>query len=347
MPQINLVDLSAVEGVVEVKDLNLTIEDGLYTVVLGPSGSGKTTLLKVIAGIISPVKGRVIINGVDVTDMPPEKRGVGFFFQNYALFPHMTVRDNVSYSIRLQKTDEDLVRQTVDEMLDLVGLLDWADAFPNQLSGGMKQRVALARALARQSKILLLDEPLTALDALLNARLRSELVGIAKKLGLTVVHVTPDQEEAMEVAENIVVMKYGRVVQAGKEFDVYTKPCDPFVAYFLGETNFLEAEVCGEHAARFNGKTIETEVRLEGSHAVLAIRSEKIEFDKRGVNTLQGRVVNANFLGSLDRFEVDVGGQIVTVKTAKHTHRKIGDLVSLQLPPKDILAFKDKPEVEM
>ncbi|MFH1125944.1 MAG: ABC transporter ATP-binding protein, partial [Candidatus Altiarchaeota archaeon] len=195
-----------------IKDISFSVEDGEYAVVLGPSGCGKTTLLKTISGLYTPDSGRVLIDEVDVTYKPPEERGVGFFFQHYALFPHMTVRQNVGYSLEIRGLSRGEVDKVVDEKLEMVGLLDRAHNRPKELSGGMQQRVALARALATGSKLLLLDEPLNALDAKIAAILRKELREMVKKLGLTVIHVTPNQEEAIELAQKIILLKNGRVV---------------------------------------------------------------------------------------------------------------------------------------
>jgi putative spermidine/putrescine transport system ATP-binding protein len=224
---------------VAVADLNLQIEQGKLTTLLGPSGCGKTTTLRMLAGYITPSSGSITINGADATRLPPEKRNLGMVFQSYALFPHLTVAENVGFGLKLRKIPTTQRREVVMHNLDLVGLAHLADRKPKALSGGQQQRVALARAIAISPSLLLLDEPLSNLDARLRVQMRSEIRRIQSETGLTVVLVTHDQEEALEMSDTMVVMRAGKVMQTGAPATVFTAPANRFVADFLGYENFL------------------------------------------------------------------------------------------------------------
>jgi putative spermidine/putrescine transport system ATP-binding protein len=224
---------------VAVENLNLSIEEGKLTTLLGPSGCGKTTTLRMLAGYITPSAGTITINGTDATRLPPEKRNLGMVFQSYALFPHLTVADNVGFGLKLRKVPTEKRRQLVMEKLDLVGLAHLADRKPKALSGGQQQRVALARAIAISPSLLLLDEPLSNLDARLRVQMRSEIRRIQSETGLTVVLVTHDQEEALEMSDVMVVMRAGKIMQTGAPSWVFSKPANRFVADFLGYENFF------------------------------------------------------------------------------------------------------------
>ncbi len=217
-----------------VDDVTLTVPDGSLTALLGPSGSGKSTLLRIIAGLEAPDSGRVQIGGTDVTNTPARKREIGFVFQHYAAFKHMTVADNVAFGLSIRKTDKARIRERVDELLRLVHLEGYAKRYPSQLSGGQRQRMALARALAVEPRVLLLDEPFGALDAVVRKDLRAWLRRLHDEVHVTTIFVTHDQEEAMEVAEQIVVMNHGRIEQVGKPRDLYESPANDFVAGFVG-----------------------------------------------------------------------------------------------------------------
>ena len=224
---------------VALDDVSLGIGGGSLTALLGPSGSGKSTLLRVIAGLEEPDQGDVSILGQDVTGSPPQKRGVGFVFQHYAAFKHMTVRDNIAFGLRIRKRPKDEIRKRVDELLSLVQLGGFADRYPAQLSGGQRQRMALARALAVEPKVLLLDEPFGALDAQVRKELRGWLRRLHEDVSVTTVFVTHDQEEAMEVADRVAVMNEGRIEQTGKPRDLYEHPANEFVMTFIGAVNRL------------------------------------------------------------------------------------------------------------
>jgi putative spermidine/putrescine transport system ATP-binding protein len=222
-----------------VDDIDLAIPEGKLTTLLGPSGCGKTTSLRMLAGYTVPTKGRILIDGVDATRLPPEKRGLGMVFQSYALFPHMTVAENVGYGLKLRGTSKADRAARVTESLEMVGLAHLAASRPRKLSGGQQQRVALARAIAIRPKLLLLDEPLSNLDARLRVQMRAEIRRIQTETGLTVVLVTHDQDEALEMSDEMVLMRAGRIVQQGSPTGVFGAPADRFVADFLGYENFL------------------------------------------------------------------------------------------------------------
>ena len=231
-----------------VDDVSLTVERGAFFALLGPSGCGKTTLLRMIAGFETPDSGRIVIDGVDVTGLPPYARPVNMMFQSYALFPHMDVAGNIAFGLRQERMDRRRIAARVDEMLALVQMSDYARRRPHELSGGQRQRVALARALAKMPKLLLLDEPLAALDRKLRAETRLELIGIQERVGITFLVVTHDQEEALSMATRVAVMDRGRLVQIGAPAEIYERPASRFVADFVGEVNLFE----GELTAGFN-----------------------------------------------------------------------------------------------
>jgi spermidine/putrescine ABC transporter ATP-binding subunit len=231
--------IKALDGV------SLDVVAGEFIALLGPSGSGKTTLLMTVAGFEIPDAGRIAVDGYDVTDLPPSKRDLGMVFQRYALFPHLNVRDNIGFPLRMRGVDEASRNTRAEAMLETVGLEGYGDRFPVQLSGGQQQRIALARAIVYEPPVLLMDEPLSALDKNLRERMRLEIKRLQKQLGITVIFVTHDQEEALVMADRIAVMDKGKLVQEGAPRTLYDAPCNAFVAGFLGETNFLQGEVIG------------------------------------------------------------------------------------------------------
>lgn len=233
--------------VVAVDDVAVAVNDGELLAVVGPSGCGKTTLLRIVAGLEQPDAGRVIIQGRDVSGLPPERRDVGFVFQQFALFPNMSVAANVEYGLKRKRIPRNERLRRVEQMLTMVGLAQLADRRPDQLSAGQQQRVALARALAPRPKTLLLDEPLSALDAAIRVRLREELRETQRKLGITTILVTHDQEEALAIADRVAVMNEGRLEQVGTPWELYDRPSTRFVAGFIGRGNFLAAQVSGDH----------------------------------------------------------------------------------------------------
>jgi len=317
MPKIQLKGVTKSFGkkIVAVDNVSLEIHDKEYFSLIGPSGCGKTTLLRTIAGLIQPDKGEIYIDDVLVNNIPPEDRGIGFVFQTYALFPHMNVFDNVTYGPRVKAWDEKRAASLGRETLEMVKLYKRFDAYPHELSGGMMQRVAVARALAAGSKILLLDEPLGALDAKIRNELRYEIRRLVKDLELTAIHVTHDQAEALAISDRIAVMKKGRILQVGTPYELYMNPKQIFVANFIGESNFLEGRVTGVEGnlarVRLRGdlkvKTKKKETAKIDDRVVLAIRPEAFQIAKgqeKLVNGLNGVIEKVHFEGTNIRYEI-------------------------------------------
>ena len=309
-------------GITAVDDLTLAVEEGEFVTFLGPSGCGKTTTLRMIAGFELPTQGRIHLAGEDVTDRPPYERQVNTVFQDYALFPHMNIRENVGYGLRVAGMPKAEIAPAVKEALLTVGLLEKADARPGNLSGGQKQRVALARALVRQPKVLLLDEPLSALDAKLRESMQVELRHLHEKLGLTFVFVTHDQKEALVMSDRVVVMEHGKIVQAGTPSDLYDHPVSPYVADFIGNSNKLYGKVISadaDHVAvqvganRIVSKPGQT--RFSSGDEVLAtVRPEKVRVlapdeDAGDCPAIAGSVRELLFHGSSCRLEVEIGAE--------------------------------------
>jgi putative spermidine/putrescine transport system ATP-binding protein len=303
-------------------------------------------LLKCIAGLERPDSGDILFDGESVLGLPPEKRLVGYMPPGYALVPHMTVWENVAYGLWIRGYSRREVEERVEEALKLVGLLHRADSYPHQLSGGQRQRIALARALASGARVLLLDEPLTALDAVLTLEVRREVRRLAKSLGLTVIHVTHNQEEAMAVADRVAVMRRGRVEQAGSPLELYLRPKSLFVARFVGgENNFLEGKV-----VRRDGPYVEVDLgvgavkafgAVELGRAVVAVRPEKLKFAESGV--LEGRVEAREFLGKVYKYVVRLrDGRSVLVKSRERVAQ--GAPVKLSFDPLDAVVFPYPPE---
>ncbi|MCX7776031.1 MAG: ABC transporter ATP-binding protein [Rectinemataceae bacterium] len=302
-----------------VDDVTLVVEKGEFITFLGPSGCGKTTTLRMIAGFELPTEGRILIGGRDMTNIPANKRGIGFVFQNYALFPHMSVFHNVAYGLKSRGEDPGRIREKVGNALELVGLAQAVHRYPNQLSGGEQQRVALARVLALEPSLLLMDEPLSNLDAKLRLHMRTEIRRLQKRLGITCIYVTHDQAEALTMADRIMVMQKGKVEQIGTPQEIYNHPRTLFVADFIGQANAIRLRTSGyadgkawakvpggwQLAARTSGGTI-----LEkGTEAALVIRPERIrlEADAQAAGTLAATVAAATFVGSHVEYELDLG----------------------------------------
>jgi putative spermidine/putrescine transport system ATP-binding protein len=238
---------------VAVDNFNLQVEKGEFVSFLGPSGCGKTTTLRMVAGFETPTSGEILINNTDITPIPPNKRNIGMVFQSYALFPNMTVADNIGFGMRVTGKPREEIRRRVDEMLDLIHMPEFISRFPHQLSGGQQQRVALARALAIKPTVLLLDEPLSALDAKIRVQLRTEIRSIQQKLGITTIYVTHDQEEALSLADRLVVLRDGEVSQVGTPAELYEHPASPHVAAFMGYRNLLSLTITSPGTAGGRG----------------------------------------------------------------------------------------------
>ncbi len=351
MPSVRLENVSKKYGnITAVDSATLKIEDKEYMCIIGPSGCGKTTLIKCIAGIIQPTEGNIYIDGKLVNNIPINERGVGYVFQDIALFPHMNVYENVSYGPFVKGWERIKTRTLVEEMLNMMALRERANDYPTILSGGAQQKTAIARALSSGSKLLLLDEPLGSLDVKVRTLLRHELRKMVKDLELTAIHVTHDQEEAMAVADRIIVMKAGRIVEDGTPLQLYLNPRSLFTANFVGEANFFEGQV--------NSKTKNVvEVEIDGlvlySSAILpsgvtkivaAIRPEFVIIKvKRGKCSWKGEVEATVFMGNTIRYEVRTeNNQIVVVKrpsTSEVCRWQIGEKVHLTFPPDSVLLY--------
>lgn len=351
MPKIRLADVSKKYGDITALDkTSLEVSDREYVCLLGPSGCGKTTILKLIAGIIEPSEGRIFIDGKNMAGVPIEERGTGYMFQNYALFPHMSVWQNVVYGPTVRGQKPENIEKIGKEMIDMVRLLERKSAMPSELSGGMQQRVAIARALASGSKLMLLDEPLGALDARIKAQLRVYLRRLVKELGLTAIHVTHDQEEAMSVADRIILVRRGRVVQDGGPNELYLRPKSPFVANFVGDCNFFECVVTsrGEAEARGLGMRIKFKNKLfgPGSNVILGVRPEHVSI---GSGRLTGKIERVAFSGPLIKYEIRLESCEEILKATSHVtadeknFRVEGEKVKIGFDPKRVMAF-DYPE---
>jgi putative spermidine/putrescine transport system ATP-binding protein len=339
-----------------VHNFDLAAEAGEFVSFLGPSGCGKTTTLRMIAGFERPTTGTIVVNGVDITHKPPNQRNVGMVFQSYALFPNMTVADNVGFGLKIRKRPNDQIKKRVAELLDLIHLPDKAGRYPWQLSGGQQQRVALARALAIEPQVLLLDEPLSALDAKIRVSLRNEIRAIQRQLGITTVYVTHDQEEALSLSDRIVVMSEGRVEQIGTPFQIYNFPSTGFVARFVGTLNVLDAKVVDPAAGTVvvAGQPIRAAQPIGGGHAgdaiTVALRPEIIELGARdGLNNLNGVVDDVTFLGSIVRVRIRFtdGSGVISFDTFNNPHLAVpdrGTAITVSFPPEACLVL-DKAEV--
>jgi len=324
MAYLELQNVSKLFGTVAaVKDFNLAVEQGAFVSLLGPSGCGKTTTLRMIAGFEMPDAGTITLDGADITKVPPNKRGTGMVFQAYALFPNMNVRDNVAFGLEVTGHPRKEIDARVHEMLALVRLEDTAKRFPHQLSGGQQQRIALARALAIRPRVLLLDEPLSALDAVVRVALRGEIRRIQLELGITTVYVTHDQEEALSISDRVVVMNQGLIEQAGSPEEIYRQPKTRFVAAFIGTANQLPGTIVARDQVRFGETILRAPVPSalgESSKVVVLVRPESIAIHATAPaaaqNILHGTIQTITFLGPITRVAVDVSGTRVVADIA-------------------------------
>jgi len=308
-------------GVIAVNDVSFSVPAGQLVTLLGPSGCGKTTTLRLIAGLEQANGGTLYIGERDVTNLPPHERGIGMVFQSYALFPHLSVFENIAYGLRLQKHTHAEIRESVEMVLHLMNLVGLDQRMPNQLSGGQQQRVALARALVLKPRALLLDEPLSNLDAKLRVQMRTEIRRLQRRLGITAVYVTHDQSEAMSLSDLVVVMNQGRVEQIGAPTQIYGTPASVFVADFIGRANFIETKIIAVDAERNRasvsvlGRTLNVPCSSEfraGDEVYAVLRPEVIRLrDEEGL--ARGEVRQAIYLGSFVEYEIEVGSQTLVV----------------------------------
>ncbi|MBX3376394.1 MAG: ABC transporter ATP-binding protein [Phycisphaeraceae bacterium] len=324
-----------------VDNISLAIEPGELFFLLGPSGCGKTTLLRMIAGFIEPTSGKLLFDGRDVTRLPPNKRNTGMVFQSYALWPHMTVEANVAFGLSIRKVAAAERDRRVAEGLSAVRMSEYAKRKPNQLSGGQQQRVALARALVIRPDVLLLDEPLSNLDAKLRIELRSEIRRICKESGITTVYVTHDQKEALSMADRIAIIDRGRIVQLGPPAELYRKPGSRFVAEFLGETNFLKAHFDGARLQTAAGPLTPAVPPTAPGEYLVSVRPEAIRLATAEINATSGTISESLYLGELAHHTVLLpGGASVQVAEVNPSGRlPQGQRVDLHIEPADVIVI--------
>lgn len=337
-----------------VNDIDETIREGEFVTLLGPSGCGKTTLLRLIAGFEKPDSGEIFFDDRLVcgrkTFVPPEKRGIGMVFQNYAVWPHMTVFDNVAYPLRTRKVPREEIRGRVEEALELTHLQQYAKRMPDQLSGGQQQRVALARALVAQPGLLLLDEPLSNLDAKLRESMRFEIKNIHRKKGMTVIYVTHDQMEAMAMSDRIFIINRGVIQQTGDPEEIYNRPVNPFVADFLGKVDFFkgiaEQDRSGKGRITFpdmNGQSIAYDGDRTG-RIYVAVRPENISFSEDG--ELSGTLETQYFLGETDDCRVRIGDTLVRVIRSGHDYKRMHTGQAVRLTIESFIVYDDDGPLE-
>jgi len=332
-----------------VEDVFLEVAPGELFFLLGPSGCGKTTLLRLIAGFYRPDRGRVFFGNEDVTDLPPHRRNTAMVFQNYALWPHMTVWENVAYGLEVRRVGRKTLKERVEEVLEIVRMAEYADRFPGQLSGGQQQRVALARALVVEPEVVLLDEPLSNLDAKLRLEMREEIRRIHERVGRTMIYVTHDQKEALSMADRLAVLDAGRVWQVGTPREVYSRPGSRKVAEFIGDANFLTGEV-----ARV-GEKVEVKTRVgllrssafpeglsAGREVQVMVRPEALRIGGEGDNRLEGKVERVMYLGDVEQYFVRLDDG--TLWKAVEAHPKgrraeVGEQVMLSCDSEDLIVL--------
>ena len=331
-----------------VRDFSLSVEKGEFLSFLGPSGCGKTTLLRMIAGFESTSAGIIRIGGVDVTGMPPRERKIGMVFQAYALFPAMNVFDNIAFGLKIAKWGRKEIAERVAEMLSLTQLEGLGPRFPFQLSGGQQQRVALARALALRPQILLLDEPLSALDAKIRLSLRAEIRQLQRKLAVTTIFVTHDQEEALSMSDRIVVLNKGRAEQIATPLQLYNAPANPFIAEFVGKINRLTLVGCATQPGtlRFGGVSVTAHSshghQAEGSRRIFGLRPEAIAFGEgpAGANQMPAIIEDFDFMGSILRMKLRVGNEVLFMDQFNNRRNHVperGTLVQVYFMPDDLM----------
>ncbi|HUX41499.1 MAG TPA: ABC transporter ATP-binding protein [Rectinemataceae bacterium] len=331
-----------------VRGLSLSVEKGEFVSFLGGSGCGKTTTLRMIAGFEMPSEGSIRLDGADLSRVSPNRRNLGMVFQNYALFPNMTVARNIAFGLKIAGQKKAAIATRVEEMLELIHMGEYAERYPHQLSGGQQQRVALARALARKPQALLLDEPLSALDAKIRVRLRDDIRSIQRSLGITTIYVTHDQEEALSISDRVAIMRDGRIEQIGAPFEIYNAPGTPYVETFIGTLSVLKARVKDPRQGILlvDGQEVRTGKPLEaaaGEELRLSLRPEALSLVAEEGNKLRGKVVNVKFLGSIVRVVAKVGENELSMDAFNHPRLPppaIGREIDLYFAPEACMLSK-------
>ena len=322
-------------------NINLQIHDGEFVTLLGPSGCGKTTTLRIIAGFQQPDKGNVIFEGKNIDGVPAYKRQVNTIFQRYALFPHLNVHDNIAFGLKVKKIkDKKFINEKIDEMLELVNLKGFGSRNINSLSGGQQQRVAIARALAVDPRVVLLDEPLGALDLKLRKDMQIELKNIQQKLGITFIYVTHDQEEALSMSDTVVVMNNGEIQHIGTPLDVYNEPKNAFVADFIGESNILDGVMHEDFSVEFSGMRFQcVDKGFKKDEPVdVVIRPEDIDVLPEGQGMLSGKVTSVTFKGVHYEIIVDIDGFKWMIQTTQKS--EVGDIIGISIKPDEMHIMK-------
>ena len=338
---IRLADVSmAYDGEVVLNNINLYINDSEFLTLLGPSGCGKTTTLRIIGGFAKPTSGDVLFDGVRINDVPPHKRQVNTVFQRYALFPHLDVYENIAFGLRIRKLEEEEIARRVGEMLRLVGMSGFEERKVDKLSGGQMPRIAIARALVNQPKVLLLDEPLGALDLRLRKDMQNELKRIQQQMGITFIYVTHDQEEALTMSDTIVVMDKGEIQQIGKPEDIYNEPKNAYVADFIGESNILDGTMIRDRLVEFFGRRFPcVDFGFETNESVdVVIRPEDVDIVPADSGHLCGTVTNVTFKGVHYDIIVDFHGFKWLIQTTDY--QPVGAQIGIRLNPEDIHIMK-------
>lgn len=343
---------------VAVDNVSLEIEKGEFFTLLGPSGCGKTTLLRSIAGFNRPEEGEIYFDNKKMNKIPPHKRGVGMVFQNYAVFPHLAVYENVTYGLKAQKTAAEEIEPRALKAIEMVRLKGLEKRFSSQLSGGQLQRVAIARALVVEPQVLLMDEPLSNLDAKLRIETRSEIRELQQKLNITTIYVTHDQEEALAISDRIAVMNFGKIQQIARPWEIYTNPANRFVAEFIGTTNFFEGEMASENeactivAVKGMELAIPKQEGSKGSRVSFAIRPEAFRiFEDREPSlsndlfSLKGRISSTEYLGNLTKYEIELAQGVIFKVTSYDIEpdkiKQRGETIEFGYDPKRVLIYKD------
>lgn len=343
MPSVELRGVTVKYGRKKALDnVDLSIESDNYAIIAGPTGAGKTTLLKAICGLVPLASGKIIVDGEDITRVPPEKRGIGYLPQGYALFPHLDVWGNVTFGPISRGWETKDVEVIARRILNMIGLIERADAYPHELSGGMAQRVALGRAIASGADLILLDEPLSALDVMLRIMLRYEIKKMAKSLNLTVIHVTHDQEEAMSIGDRIFLLREGKILEEGSPEELFKSPENPFTAYFIGESNFYIG-CAKDGVVKLNDLELMSKSKITGDVLVaIRTRNVRISLKEKALRSFRAVVEEIRFLGKMTKLLLRVNSleMMSEMPTLKIRGIKVGDPVFLSIDPEDVLLYR-------